>query len=118
MPESIILEFNQGRPRLPETDAQSRPQETDSMQISWKLTRDAIPDALWLPQDLTALDGDRIIGRVYRIEHGAREGWWHWTLTDPPGSPASGVERERGKAGRRLLESYWKLGRPATLGAA
>jgi hypothetical protein len=93
------------------------------MTISWKLTRDAIPDALWLPQDLTALDGDRIIGRVYRIEHGPREGWWHWTLStvspaQPVTPPLSGEEQERGKAGRHLLEAYQRLEQSRILGAA
>jgi len=93
------------------------------MQVSWKLTRDAIPDALWQSQDLAALDGDQVIGRVYQIEHGPGEGLWHWTLMVLPhsacsSSPISGHERERGRAGRRLLEAYQSLRRSRTLGAA
>jgi hypothetical protein len=86
------------------------------MQISWKLTCDAIPDALWQSQDLTALDGDQVIGRVYRIEHGPGEGLWHWSLLALPhsacsSSSVSGYERERGRAGRRLLEGVVTLTR-------
>jgi hypothetical protein len=93
------------------------------MQISWKLTRDTIPDALWQPQDLTALDGDQVIGRVYRIEHGPGEGLWHWTLmaashNSCSTSLVSGHERERGRAGRRLLEAYQVLSQSRTRGAA
>lgn len=93
------------------------------MQISWKLTRDAIPDALWQAQDLTALDGDQVIGRVYQIEHGPGEGLWHWAVTGAPQSSCStsdvsGHERERGRAGRRLLEAYRLLHQSHTRGAA
>jgi hypothetical protein len=38
-------------------------------------------DTGYPPDDFVALDGDEIIGRVYRIRHGTQEGLWLWSMT-------------------------------------
>jgi hypothetical protein len=71
-----------------------------------------IPEGV--PEDLQALDGDEIVGRVYRIPLGPERGLWFWTMTVVrPGPrvtfPTNGTEARRGDAGRRVVEAYERL---------
>ena len=80
------------------------------MQISWMRSADVDPSADFPPDDFVALDGDEIIGRVYRIRHGTQEGLWFWSMTISRPGPAftarDGTEARRGDAGRRVVEAY------------
>jgi hypothetical protein len=71
---------------------------------------DLYPDGAFPPTDYVAYDGEEIIGRVYRIEHGKDEGLWFWSMTaERPGptfNARSGTEARRGDAGRRMVEAY------------
>ncbi|MFL5130764.1 MAG: hypothetical protein ACJ8DD_11525 [Microvirga sp.] len=67
-------------------------------------------DTGYPPDDFVALDGDEIIGRVYRIRHGTQEGFWLWSMTVSRPGPAftarDGTEARRGDTGRRVVEAY------------
>jgi hypothetical protein len=83
------------------------------MKISWRLTREAFPNAVDLSDgpDFTAFDGEEPIGRVYQIGEGPDRGLWSWALAAlQTGStsmhPTSGRATERAKAGRSLLRAY------------
>jgi hypothetical protein len=83
------------------------------MKITWKLTHTAVPEVPPGP-DLTAFDGEKAIGRVRQIEHGAERGLWSWEMTvvrpgPAPTHPTSGRAAERGKAGRCLVQAYRRL---------
>jgi hypothetical protein len=45
------------------------------MPVEWERIRGG------LAEDLQALDGDAIVGRVYQIPHGPERGLWFWTMT-------------------------------------
>jgi hypothetical protein len=71
-----------------------------------------IPDGL--PEDSRALDGDEIVGRVYRIPTGRERELWFWTMTAvQPGPrlphPTDGRETRRGDARRRVVEADKRL---------
>jgi hypothetical protein len=90
------------------------------MKITWKLSCDAVPNGNWTSRDLTALDGDQIIGRVHQVDHGPYEGLWSWAIFPggPFNLPTSGRERTRGQAGRRVIEAYQHLLESRRCGAA
>jgi hypothetical protein len=83
------------------------------MSITWMRTSDAFPDLDRSDTDFTAFDGKDIIGRVHLFENGPEQGLWLWTMTATgPGWPftaRSGRERQRGEAGRRVVEAYERL---------
>ena len=83
------------------------------MNIKWMLTQDVQADASPGP-DFTAFDDEKVIGRVYQVEHGADRGVWFWEMTfEQPGPvPAhrtSGRAAERAKAGRCVIQAYRRL---------
>jgi hypothetical protein len=83
--------------------------------VRWMLTCDAWPNARWpRGSDFTAFDGELIVGRVYQAEHGPDKGLWLWTMSvERPGppfpGPTSGVEKQHGEAGRRVVDAYHAL---------
>jgi hypothetical protein len=84
------------------------------MAVEWMRTRDVFPALDGLAHDYTALDGEAVVGRVYRIEGGPGQGLWFWSMTahrpgPRPPIPTDGREARRGAAGRRVVEAYERL---------
>jgi hypothetical protein len=46
--------------------------------VTW--IRTSAVDRPYSNTDFTALDGDVVIGHVYRIEDGPKRGQWHWSM--------------------------------------
>jgi hypothetical protein len=106
-------------PRVPDAPAASGAVVSSSdvfMKISWRLTRDAFPNAADQSEcpNFTAFDGQEPIGSVCQIGEGPDRGLWSWALTalqDESTSPhpKSGRATERAKAGRALLRAYAEM---------
>ena len=78
--------------------------------ITWRFTW---PDEPPQP-DFAALDGEKVVGRVYQYAHGPQKGLWFWTMTVSLPGPrfpgqTNGVEEKRGDAGWRVVEAYHAL---------
>ena len=84
------------------------------MPVQWKRTADVLDDRE-IDWDYTALEGDEVVGRVYRIPSGL----WFWMMTaDRPGPrrphAATGREDTLRNAVQRVVEAYEGL--PANAG--
>ena len=82
------------------------------MVISWRPQHDVHAGRLPGP-DFLAFDGDRIIGRIFRI--GPREGGgrWYWTVMATgicaPVVPPTGIEARQADAETSLALAYERL---------
>jgi hypothetical protein len=102
---------SRGHPRL----SQRAVADDAPPNVTWMLTCDAWPNARWRRgPDFTAFDGELLVGRVFQLQDGADKGLWFWTMSvEQPGTsfpgPTSGLEREHGEAGLRVVEAYRAL---------
>ena len=84
------------------------------MTVEWMRTRDVFPALDGPKPDYTALDDEKVVGRVYLIDSGPEEGLWFWSMTahrpgPRPQIPTHGRETRRGDAGQRVVETYERL---------
>jgi hypothetical protein len=81
--------------------------------VVWMLSSDAFPKHPPGDADFVALDGELLVGRVYRIGQGTDRGQWLWTmlvdLPSPRITPRNGTAPTRGEAGRKVIEAYERL---------
>ena len=82
------------------------------MVISWRPQHDVHKERRPGP-DFLAFDGNRVIGRIFRIGHGEGGGRWYWTImatgTCAPVVPPNGVEARQADAQTRLALAYERL---------
>lgn len=74
---------------------------------------------IWRPQheahsaDFLALDGERVIGRMFQMHHLGNAGRWYWTImatgSGPQLLPPTGVEGCQDAAAQALVQTYERL---------
>jgi hypothetical protein len=79
------------------------------MAITWRPQHEVHPNRPPTP-DLLALDGERVVGRLFQITHNGNAGKWFWTMMASRertlAAPICGIADEAGEAQECLRRCY------------
>ncbi len=77
--------------------------------ISWRARHEVHPGLEPAP-DFLALEGDRVVGRMFEVTHAGNSGRWFWSVMSTKSGalsePLCGVEEQQSDAARCVAEAY------------